>query len=136
MKIRLILLLSVLLTVVASDAQVAKKTDEYGNINNENAAARLDNFAIQLQMEPLTNGYIITYGGSKGNSTAKARADFAKNYLVNTRGMMESRIFIIDGGLKAQPSTELWIVPFDASAPTASPTVKPKPVKDKSKSNK
>ena len=133
MQIRLILLFFSLLTAFTSDAQSsARKTDEYGNLNNENVVLRLDNFVTELMMNPEATGYIITYGGSKGSAaTAKAKADFAKNHLVNTRGVNESRLVIIDGGLKAESTTELWIVPFGAQPPAPSPTVKSKPVKIK-----
>ena len=129
MQVRFILLFFALLTVYTSGAQSsARKTDEYGNINRENASARIDNFAIELMMnDPGAMGYIITYGGSNSSaSVAKARADFAKNYIVNTRGIDPNRIVTINGGLKKEPTTELWVVPSGAAAPLASPTVKPK----------
>ena len=128
MQIRLIGLLIALLFASSSNAQSsAKKTDEYGNIKNEYAALRLDNFAIQLQMDPGAMGYIITYRGPQSKaSTAQMAADFAKNYLVQTRGMDSSRIVTIDGGLKAEPTTELWTVPYGEQPPIPSPTVKSK----------
>ena len=39
--------------------------DGYGNIRFLDEKARLDNFAIQLQNEPKTQGYIIVYAGQK-----------------------------------------------------------------------
>jgi hypothetical protein len=131
MQIRVILLFFLLLTICTSNAQSAKKVDEYANIKKEDASARLDNFVNELMMNPDATAYIITYGGSKGISTAKARADFAKQYLITERGLIDSRLVIIDGGLKKEPATELWIVPFGAPPPVASPTIKSKPVKGK-----
>jgi len=132
MKIRLILLSFAVITAFTLHAQEAKKINEYGNIANENASMLLDNYANELMMDPGSTGYIITYGGSKGSSSeAKARADFAKNYLVDSRGVDASRLVIIDGGLKKDPATELWVVPYMALPPSASPTIKPKSIKDK-----
>lgn len=95
-----------------------RKFDEYGNIRFNDEKARLDNFAIQLQNEPGSEGYIIAYGTCAGEG--QARADRAKNYLVNTRGVDAARIFTIDGGCRADLTVELWIRPTGATAPAAS----------------
>ncbi len=132
MQLRLILLFAGLLTLSISDAQTAKKTDEYGSLDNKNAAARLDNYAIGLMMEPGATGYIIIYGGVKEKSAVvKTKMDFTKNYLITSRGIDASRLVLVDGGLKNEPSTELWLVPFGAQPPVAAPTVERKPVKPK-----
>ena len=96
----------------------ARKFDEYGNIRFNDEKARLDNFAIQLQNEPGSEGYIIAYGTCAGEG--QARADRAKNYLVNTRGIDAGRVFTIDGGCRADLTVELWIRPTGAMAPAAS----------------
>ena len=67
-----------------------RKFDEYGNIGFNDEKARLDNYAIQLQNEPGAQGYIIAYGGLR-EVKDQARADRAKNYLVNTRGIDAGR---------------------------------------------
>jgi hypothetical protein len=94
------------------------KFDEYGDIRFNDEKARLDNYAIQLQNQPGANGYIIAYGTCEGE--AQARADRAKNYLVNTRGIDAGRIVTVDGGCRADLAVELWIVPQGATAPAAS----------------
>jgi len=94
-----------------------RKFDEYGNIRFNDEKARLDNFAIQLQNEPGSEGYIIAYGTCTGEG--QARADRAKNYLVNTRGVDAARIFTIDGGCRADLTVELWIRPTGATVPAA-----------------
>jgi hypothetical protein len=96
----------------------AVKFDEYGNIKFNDEKARLDNYAIQLQNQPGAQGYIIAYGSCAGE--AQARADRAKDYLVNTRGIDAGRIVTVDGGCRADLSVELWIVPTGATAPAAS----------------
>ena len=105
-------------TSVKPLAAVPTKFDEYGNIRFNDEKARLDNYAIQLQNQPGAQGYIIAYGTCAGE--AQARADRAKNYLVNTRGIDAGRIVTIDGGCRADLTVELWVVPTGATPPAAS----------------
>jgi hypothetical protein len=103
---------------------IARLFDQYGNIAFNDEKARLDNFAIQLQNEPGAQGYIIAYGGRRGRAgEAQARADRAKDYLVNTRGVDPGRIVTVDGGFREDLTVELWIVPSGADNPAASPTL-------------
>ena len=109
---------------------VPRKIDEYGNIRFNDEKARLDNFAIELQNDPTSTGYIIAYGGRTGRAgEAQRRADRAKNYLVNTRGISADRIVTVDGGFREELTVELWIVPSGATPPPASPTVDPSEVR-------
>jgi hypothetical protein len=106
------------------------KFDEYGNIKRNDEKARLDNFANELQAQPGAQGYILGYGGRRSRAgEAQTRADRAKDYLVNSRGIDAGRLVTVDGGFKEEPSTELWIVPAGATPPTASPTVDASEVK-------
>lgn len=98
--------------------------DTYGRIARNDEKARLDNYAVALQNDPGAQGYIITYGGRTGPAgEAQTRADFAKNYLVNSRGIDAGRIITVDGGFREEATTELWLVPGGATPPTASPNV-------------
>ena len=102
------------------------KFDEYGNIRFNDEKARLDNYAIQLQNDAGSTGTIIGYGACEGEG--QARADRAKNYLVNTRGIEAGRITAIDGGCREELTVQLWIVPTGATAPSATEsTVTPCP---------
>ena len=92
--------------------------DEYGDIRFNDEKARLDNYAIQLQNTAGSQGYIIAYGTCEGQG--QTRADRAKNYLVNTRGIEAGRITTIDGGCRSDLAVELWVVPTGATAPAAS----------------
>jgi hypothetical protein len=105
-------------TAVKGPPAVPTKFDEYGNIKFNDEKARLDNYAIQLQNQPGTQAYIIAYGTCAGE--AQARADRAKDYLVNTRGIDAGRITTIDGGCRSDLTVELWIVPSGATPPAAS----------------
>ncbi len=95
------------------------KFDEYGDIRFNDEKARLDNYAIQLQNDPSAQGLIIAYGSCDGE--AQARADRAKDYLVNTRGIDAGRLGTLDGGCRSDLTVQLWIVPSGATAPVASP---------------
>jgi len=104
-------------SVSAPNAQ-ATRFDEYGDIKFNDEKARLDNYAIQLQNQPGAQGYIVAYGSCAGE--AQARADRAKDYLVNTRQIDSSRLVTVDGGCRSDLSVELWIVPTGATPPAAS----------------
>jgi len=104
-------------TSVKAPNPPAVKFDEYGNIKFNDEKARLDNYAIQLQNQPGSQGYIIAYGSCEGE--AQARADRAKDYLVNTRGIDAGRLVTIDGGCMPELKVELWVVPTGATAPAA-----------------
>jgi hypothetical protein len=104
-------------TNIVTPPTPAHKFDEYGNIRFNDEKARLDNYAVQLQNEPGATGYIISYG-SCGNE-GQERAERAKNYLVNTRGIDAGRIMIVDGGCMPQLKIELWIAPQGATPPAA-----------------
>jgi hypothetical protein len=101
---------------------VCRKFDEYGNIAFNDEKARLDNFAIQLQNEPGSQGYIVAYGSCAGE--AQRRADRAKDYLVTTRGLDPGRITVVAADqCAAELTVELWVCPTGATnIPAASRT--------------
>ena len=148
-KLQLIILCLFAFASTAFAQQEARKFDEVGQVNCEDAKARLDNLAIQLQQEPGTKGYIIFYGG-KSYSTyvynkkagryiavqllprrgeAKARMSPWVNYLTNSRGIEASRVEVIDGGYRKEPTMEFWIAPPGASRPTPTPKLTEKEIK-------
>ncbi len=114
-------------TSIRAPKPVATKFDEYGDIRFNDEKARLDNFAIQLQNAPGSTGTIVAFGTCAGQ--AQARADRAKDYLVNTRGIDAGRLTTVDGGCREDLVVELWLVPTgaDAPIPTNSATVSPCP---------
>jgi hypothetical protein len=92
------------------------KVDEYGNIKFNDEKARLDAFASRLQTETGSQGYIIGYGTCEGEGLA--RANRAKDYLVNTRGIDAGRITTVDGGCRAELWVQLFACPPNAKPPT------------------
>ena len=95
---------------------MSRQFDEYGDLSFKNEMARLDNFAIQLDNQPGSQGYIIVYNGHNGE--AQMRADRAKAYLVSTLAVDPALIVTVDGGFREHLQIELWIVPKDADPPT------------------
>jgi hypothetical protein len=114
-------------TTITAPPPPVVKFDEYGDIRFNDEKARLDNFAIQLQNQPGSNATIIVYGSCAGEG--QTRADRARDYLVNTRGIDAGRITTIDGGCSSDLKVQLWIVPAGATPPTAdtSGTISPCP---------
>jgi hypothetical protein len=97
---------------------LARRADEFGEVNRDDEKARLDLFAIEMQNEPGARGYILGYGGRKAKpGEGQRRADRARDYLVNTRGIEATRVVVVDGGLGETGRTELWVVPPGATPP-------------------
>lgn len=129
--------------------QEARKFDEMNQIPCDDAKARLDNLAIQLQQDPTAKGYIVFYGGKsyRGYSynrrskryvnvmllprrgEAKARMAPWLEYLIDSRALPASRLEIIDGGYREDPMMEFWIAPAGAKPPTPTPTLTEKEIK-------
>lgn len=96
----------------------AQKFDEFGDILITDIKARLDNFAIQLQNEPLSKGFILVYRSRRDLPGLSYRyAHRMEAYLVSTRGLEKERVVAVDGGEADCLRQELWIVPA-GTAPT------------------
>ena len=97
----------------------SRKFDEYYDIARNDEKARLDNYAIQLQSEPGTQGYIIVYPSRRARANdAQAPATRISDYLVNSRGIDASRFTITIASPREDWLFELWIVPQGAVLPT------------------
>jgi PKD-like domain len=95
-----------------------RKFDEYYDIARNDEKARLDNYAIQLQSEPGSQGYIIVYPSRKAKADdAQERATRISDYLINSRGIDASRFTITMGAARDGWMFELWIVPQGAPPP-------------------
>ncbi|HMH45685.1 MAG TPA: hypothetical protein VK557_19510 [Pyrinomonadaceae bacterium] len=95
-----------------------RKFDEYYDIARNDEKARLDNYAIQLQQEPGSQGYVIVYPSRKaGGSQAQERSQRIVDYLVNTRGIDSHRVTTVMGPAREGWLVELWVVPEGAPPP-------------------
>ena len=111
-------------TSIKPKPQPAQLFDKFGALAAADRNVRLDNFAIQLQNDPMAEGYIIGYAGRKSLTGAAAKSvAAARTYLLNVRGIDSSRVTTLDGGYRETPTTELWYVPRGAAPPQASPTL-------------
>jgi hypothetical protein len=148
-KLSLIFLCFLVFAPNAFAQQEARKFDEMGEVNCDDAKARLDNLAVQVQHDPGAKGYIIFYGGKSYRRSlynrrlkryvnvnrlprrgeAKARMAPWIDYLVNSRGIESRKIEIIDGGYREEPMMEFWIAPAGAPAPVPTPTLTEKEIK-------
>jgi hypothetical protein len=106
----------------AATADAARLVSEYVNLFNScGAGAHLDNFAIELQKDEQAVGYVVVYapGGREGRY-GRRLLEVTKAYLINVRGLAESRIKTVNGGRYKNPleaATELWLVPPGAEPP-------------------
>lgn len=92
--------------------------DSYGAIRWEDEKARLDNFAIQLLNDEKALGFILVYdqtGGCPGET--RARAERAKRYLVNHRGVRWNQVIWRRDGYTRDIYTYLVIAPHGAYVP-------------------
>lgn len=95
-----------------------KKFDAYRDITYNNEKARLDDFVIWLQNAPGAKGYIVVYNGTRSKQgRARMRANRARDYIVNERGIETSRIVILEGAPRDQLTIELHGVPPGAPIP-------------------
>ena len=102
----------------AQTSNGARKFDEFGDAQLSDIAARLDNFAIELQNQPQMKGFLIVYRSRRDlPGLSSSLVAWLKNYLVRDRGFSTERIVAIDGGVASSVSQELWLVP-----PGAAPT--------------
>lgn len=85
------------------------KFDEYATLPFADEKARLDNFAVYT-LNGIARGAIVFYGENPAvRRKLLKRALRAKNYLVKVRGLEPERLFVLDGGYKAQSTTELQL---------------------------
>jgi hypothetical protein len=92
--------------------------DQYGDLKFEDEKARLDNFAVQIQMQPTASGYIGMYAGAETYpDEASERLNRAKTYLVDFRKTEPNRVITVDCGFSSELTVQLYIVPFGASLP-------------------
>lgn len=100
-----------------TEKPVARIFDEYGSLRACDHSARLDNFAIQLQHDTQSYGYVLVYAPP---SSSKRIFKGIVDYITNTRDISRERIKTHHAGYNsvlAEPRIQLWIVPEGAKPP-------------------
>ncbi len=88
---------------------------EYGNVKANEEKAILDDLVVQVQNDPGNSVYLIGYGTCKNEGLR--RANFAKDYLVKTRGIDPARVNVVDAGCRSEFRMQLWVIPAGAAPP-------------------
>src|SRR4030095_14313235 len=109
----LVLLLTGTRTTPAQQfAPLARRFDEFGDVQYSDLIARLDNFAVSLQSQPETLGFIVVYRTRRDLAgLSHSLAFVSQDYIVMTRGLQKERLITVDGGVAGCLTQELWIVP-------------------------
>jgi hypothetical protein len=82
----------------------------YGKAGSEEEEKLLDTFATKLKAQGTGfKGYIVAYDSCRERGMATVRAERAKKYLVDSHGIDNSRISIIDGGQRDEQYIELQV---------------------------
>jgi len=103
----------------------SRKFEEYGDLSAAEEKSRAEKLAAALDAEQEdTVAFIIGYAGREGRAGAGlARADRAKQILVEKSGFYNSRLNTLDCGRRETPATEFWVTPAGAAPPRCSPTL-------------
>jgi hypothetical protein len=102
---------------------LARKFGAYDERKRVDEIAQLHLFAVQLENEPSSRGYILSYYRQQSRAReARLVARRARNFLVR-EGIQADRIVIVAEGLRSTPTIELWVVPIGGIPPAASATV-------------
>jgi hypothetical protein len=110
-------------TIVDRKPELPKnyKFDEFDSLAFDDDKARLDAFAIELQNQPDSQGYIILYQGTDRDSKRNRNADRigkrTLDYLVKVRGVDSRRIVITNWGTRLKTRYEMWVIPPGAQPP-------------------
>lgn len=113
----------------------AEPFDRFARINSESLSARLDSFAVTLQSDSTTKGFVVVYRPQ--NQTLGFPYRYAARiytYLTRQRGFSSDRIVTKVGGMVAEPRNELWVISANiTNAPVISP---PFDIKEAGETNK
>lgn len=98
-----------------------RRFDEFESSSFDDDKARLDAFAIELQNNPDSQGYIIMYQGTDRDSVRSRKVEVLTrrtlDYLVKARGIDPRRLQIVNWGTRLKTTYDLWIVPPGAQPP-------------------
>jgi hypothetical protein len=93
------------------------KFDEFGDLTLKDEDPRWDNFALQLQSNPLMTAYVVVYAKRGRSNEARTRVIRAKKYLFNKWGIKDWRIFTVNAETSEDLRFELWVWPLGELGP-------------------
>jgi hypothetical protein len=119
------LLILVLVTSAIVRAQSlsneAHKLEVIPNTHADNEQAYLDLLAKALGDDLASRGFLVAYRKSDlpPGTFLRRVYGYRDYYLVNMRGIERNRVEVIEGGVKGDTFTEIWLVPASAKPPAA-----------------
>jgi hypothetical protein len=124
-----VLILTVNSFARAQGQQIADgKFDKFGNVNAEDAMARLDLFAVQLNGNPKLQGFIVLHTQTDSPVGWQMREAYGYlAYLVNSRGVPASSVKVLEADARKEIGYELWLLPAGSAPPLPPPAPKPGP---------
>lgn len=135
MKVKALILCTLLLICNSVFAQEAIKQDEFGAIGCDDYLARMDNVKLILRNDPTAKVHILIYEGKErinGNpelvfpafGSAKARiTSIKKHFLFMKQTDLLKRIVFVKAGFRETLTFEVWFTPFGATPPKPAPTL-------------
>src|ERR1044072_5424902 len=96
------------------------RRDPFAAIQISDFLARADNCAVELQTDPTTKGYVVAYiVPNRFPGFPLRRAQWARGYLVNGRGIDPSRVEVVNGGYSDTTDVkfEFWLGEANAKPP-------------------
>ena len=113
--------------IAKGESEVRQPDINYSDASPEKSHVYLDYFADELRKTPSDSTvHIIAYAGQLARvGEAQTRANQAKDYLTQKRGIDPKRIVIIDGGHRDPAGVDLYITPRGKPKPLSSPNVYP-----------
>ncbi len=118
----LCLLASLAGVIPQQNISASRKFDEFGDLIADNEMVHLDAFALELNKNSNSTGYIVGYYEQHIPAGHFLRRIHGyRNYLVNKRGVNPNLVKVVEGGNREKRVTELWLAPNGDSAPKPSP---------------
>lgn len=97
--------------------------DSYGDNPCDDTIAHLDYLALELMKHPDSKAYIVVYSGRNSPSgRADRRLAFEKGFLIQARGIDESRVNAVYGGSRDELTIEIWILLNGVLPPPPTPS--------------
>lgn len=106
-----------------SAVSAPRKFDSFNDLRTSDLKAHLDLYADALLKEPNLRAFIVSYrreGWLQGSFLRYIHG--YSDYLINSRGVLPERVSVIDGGIRENELTELWLAPMGSDPPTRSTT--------------